>query len=73
MGYTSRTRKETDMGTVETTERDSRKISFEDLHRELFGGFDRSDQVSSSNGRTFEIFSMYQPRRLTYSANSREE
>lgn len=73
MGYTSRTRKETDMGAVETMERDSKKISLEDLHRELFGGFNRSDQVSSSNGRTFELFSMYQPRRLTYSANSREE
>ena len=61
------------MNAMETKERGSERASLEDIHKERFGGFDRSDRVSSSNGRSFKIFSLYQPRKLTYSANSRKE
>ena len=61
------------MNATEAKERGAERTSLEDIHRELFGGFDRSDRVSSSNGRSFKIFSVYQPRKLTYSANSRGE
>lgn len=60
------------MDAARTKGRDARETSLEEIHRELFGGFDRGDRVSSSNGRSFEIFSVFQPKRMTYSANSKE-
>lgn len=46
-------------------------VNLEDIHRELFCGFQNDEQVSSTNGKRFKQFSVFKPERRSYSATTR--
>lgn len=46
--------------------RDEKKLG--DVHRQIFGSYLRDDARKSAHDGNFEIFSMYQSVKLTYSA-----